>query len=86
MAEKLLKKTKFKSIILRYFNVAGPTFGNLYRQNFSGYKYLLKKLSDLKFSKKSYFKINGNNYNTYGGTCVKTSFMFRILQKLIIKL
>ena len=33
MAEKLLKKTKFKSIILRYFNVSWSNFGNLYRQN-----------------------------------------------------
>ena len=85
MAEKLLKKTKFKSIILRYFNVAGPTFGNLYRQNFGGYKHLLKKLNDLKFSRKSYFKINGNNYNTYDGTCVRDFIHVQDIAKINYK-
>ncbi len=86
MTEKLLKNTKFKSIILRYFNVAGPTFGNLYRQNFNGYKHLLKKLDDMKFSKKiNFFKINGNNYDTYDGTCVRDFIHVQDIAKINYK-
>ncbi len=86
MSEKLLKNTKFKTIILRYFNVAGPTFENLYRQNFNGYKHLLKKLSDLRFSKNiDYFKINGNDYNTYDGTCVRDFIHVQDIAKINYK-
>lgn len=71
--EKLIRKKKyFNSIILRYFNVAGPTFGNKFRQNFKSYKHLLKKLTEINFSRnKNIFKINGKNYNTIDGTCVR---------------
>ena len=66
------KKNFFKSIILRYFNVAGPTFENKFFQNFKSYKHLLKNLAEINFSKKNnIFKINGNNYNTKDGTCVR---------------
>lgn len=86
MSEKLLKKTKFKTIILRYFNVAGPTFENLYRQNFNGYNHLLKKLSDLRFKKKKeYFNINGNDYNTYDGTCVRDFIHVQDIAKINYK-
>jgi len=73
LAEKFLRKSKIESIILRYFNVAGPTFNFEYNQNFKSYKHLLKKLLELEKSKKKnhIFYINGNNYNTKDGTCIR---------------
>ena len=86
LTEKLFIKAKFKTIILRYFNVAGPTFENLFRQNFNGYKHLLKKLSDLRFSKKvNYFKINGKDYDTYDGTCVRDFIHVQDIAKINYK-
>ena len=71
---------------MRYFNVAGPTFENLFRQNFNGYKHLLKKLSDLRFSKKvNYFKINGKDYDTYDGTCVRDFIHVQDIAKINYK-
>lgn len=86
LTEKLFIKAKFKTIILRYFNVAGPTFENLYRQNFNGYKHLLKKLSDLRFAKKiNLFKINGKDYDTYDGTCVRDFIHVQDIAKINYK-
>ena len=73
LAEKFLCKIKMQVVILRYFNVAGPTFNFEYNQNFKSYKHLLKKLLEIEKSKKKThnFYINGNKYNTKDGTCVR---------------
>ncbi len=73
LAEKALCKSKIKAIILRYFNVAGPSFDLKFNQKHKSYKHLLKKLLELEMSKKTKhnFLINGNNYKTKDGTCVR---------------
>lgn len=73
LAEKFLCKSNLKVVILRYFNVAGPTFNLEYNQNFKSYKHLLKKLLEIELStKKNHnFFINGISYGTKDGTCVR---------------
>ncbi len=73
LAEKFLIKLKMQVIILRYFNVAGPSFGLKFNQTHKSYKHLLKTLLDIEISKKKkhIFYINGTNYNTPDGTCVR---------------
>jgi UDP-glucose 4-epimerase len=73
LAEKFLCKSNLKVVVLRYFNVAGPTFNLEYNQNFKSYKHLLKKLLEVELStkKKHNFYINGIDYATKDGTCVR---------------
>lgn len=73
LAEKFLIKKNIKAVILRYFNVAGPTFEYKFNQNHKSYKHILKKLLEIETSKKKLhtFTINGSNYKTDDGTCVR---------------
>ena len=69
--KKFSKKNKCNYAILRYFNVAGASrsgkLGEVNRNN----GHLFKNLALLTQKKKKIFYINGNNFNTKDGTCVR---------------
>ena len=82
----LLKKKltyNFDVKILRFFNVIGADIrlrsGNTLKKS----KHLFNSLSKSIFLKKV-FKINGNNYNTKDGTCVRDFINVNDLVKVII--
>ena len=82
----LLKKKLSNNLevkILRFFNIIGSDkrlrSGNILKKS----KHLFNSLSKSVFLKKS-FKINGNNYNTKDGTCVRDFIDVNDLVKVII--
>jgi UDP-glucose 4-epimerase len=82
----LLKKklsNKLEVKILRFFNIVGSDkrlrSGNISKKS----KHLFNSLSKSFFLKKV-FKINGNNYNTKDGTCVRDFIDVNDLVKVII--
>ena len=67
----LKNKDKFKSIILRYFNVAGAD-PNLRSGLISDRPtHLIKILSEVAIGKRDKISIYGNNYNTNDGTAIR---------------
>jgi len=79
------KKFKFNYGILRYFNVAGSDMKNkigcINKNN-----QLIKNLSILAMNNKNFFFINGNDYNTKDGTCIRDYIHLEDLSKIHCKL
>ena len=70
LGEKLLDKfsnKRVKYIAFRFFNVAGADYKIKHGPENKNYKHLLNKIKDVKKE----FVINGNNYKTKDGTCVR---------------
>jgi UDP-glucose 4-epimerase len=75
MIEKVLldydKAYGLKSVILRYFNVAGASFDESVGEMHSPEPHLIPNLLDVAIGKKEYAQIFGDDYNTKDGTCVR---------------
>ena len=71
LINKYSKKFKFKFIILRYFNVAGASksgkIGEIGNKNLR----FIKHLAIQYFKKKPIININGSDYKTKDGTCIR---------------
>jgi UDP-glucose 4-epimerase len=70
----LIKNKKIKYGILRYFNIAGPSFENKFFQSYKGYNHLFKILADKEkiIKNNSFdFTINGKDYDTNDGSCLR---------------
>jgi len=81
LKKKLSNKLDIK--ILRFFNIVGADnmfrSGNVSKKS----KHLFNSLSKSIFLKK-FFKVNGNNYNTKDGTCIRDFIDVNDLVKVII--
>lgn len=80
--ELIKNKYKIKYNIFRFFNVAGADQENNFGPVNKNYKHLLNKLINAPRS----FVINGNDYKTNDGTCVRDYIHIKDLIKIIIKI
>jgi len=62
---------KFKYVILRYFNVAGASVDGLLGQSTANATHLLKIALETAIGKRKKMFINGTDYNTPDGTCIR---------------
>jgi UDP-glucose 4-epimerase len=65
------KKFGYKYIILRYFNVAGASSSNKIGEIQESHGHLFKNIAIQATKKKPIIKINGSDYNTKDGTCIR---------------
>lgn len=75
MVEEILKdydkEYGLKSIILRYFNVAGADSNVRIGEWHDNETHLIPNIIKSTFSKSGSFQIFGNDYNTFDGTCIR---------------
>ncbi len=76
MVEKMIKDSEIaygiKSIIFRYFNVAGADVkNNLFYSSKKPASHIIPIVNDFFLGKRKDFEIFGNDYNTKDGTCVR---------------
>lgn len=69
--KKFSKKNKCNYAILRYFNVAGASNSGKVGEVNKNNDHLFKNLAMLTQNKKKIFYVNGNDFNTKDGTCVR---------------
>lgn len=69
--EQLIQKNNFfRSVLLRYFNPVGQTFGYVVNENNTIFGSLVDNLIN-SINNNKIFYIYGNDYNTYDGTCIR---------------
>ncbi|MFL1780545.1 UDP-glucose 4-epimerase [Candidatus Hepatincolaceae symbiont of Richtersius coronifer] len=75
MVEKILNDFelayKLKSVILRYFNVAGADAEGEVGEDHTPETHLIPLIIDVALGKKEYITIFGDNYDTPDGTCIR---------------
>ena len=84
LGEKLLNKFSKKNInyiSFRFFNVAGADYKINHGPENKNYKHLLNKIKTVKKN----FVINGNNYRTKDGTCVRDFVHIKDVVNILIK-
>jgi len=68
---KYAKKYNYKYAILRYFNIAGASSSNKIGEINSSHGHLFKNIAIQSLKKKPVMNINGADYKTKDGTCVR---------------
>ncbi|OIO19928.1 MAG: UDP-glucose 4-epimerase GalE [Candidatus Magasanikbacteria bacterium CG1_02_32_51] len=63
--------TNFKYVILRYFNVAGASVDGMLGQSTKDATHLIKIALETTLGKREKMFINGTDYNTPDGTCIR---------------
>lgn len=90
MVEKILKSTseansKFKFVVLRYFNVAGSDKGGLIGQSTLESTHLIKVAAMTATGKKKSMELFGKDYETKDGTCIRDFIYIEDLASAHIK-